>query len=162
MSDDIDSDAQSAPRDTEVDSRTSGERRRPTFQTFVRSSTTPRRRGGRREEERDGVVDWHEPQLLFLALMIVVLSVSDAFFTLTLLTNGAVEVNPVLAYLLQNHPAYFAILKMTLTGVGVTVLVAMARKRVFKVVRVKTVLQWFLAGYVVLIAYEVWLMRAIL
>ena len=162
MSDDIDSDAQSAPLDAEVESRTSGERRRPTFQTFLRSSTTPRRRGGRREEERDGVVDWHEPQLLFLALMIVVLSVSDAFFTLTLLTNGAVEVNPVLAYLLQNHPGYFAILKMTLTGVGVVVLVAMARKRVFRIMRVRTVLQWFLAGYVVLIAYEVWLMRTVL
>ena len=83
----------------------------------------------------------------------------DAFFTLTLLTNGATEINPVLAYLLQHFPGYFAILKVTLTGAGVVVLVAIARARVFKLVRVKTVLQCIFAGYVALVAYEVWMMK---
>lgn len=142
--------------------RNAQERRRLTLRTFLQGSVTPRRRGGRREHEGDDVVDWHEPVLLFLALTILLLSIADAFLTLTLLTNGATEINPLLAYLLQNYPGYFAIFKVTLTSVGVVVLVAMARARVFRIVRVKTILQCILAGYLVLVTYEVWMMRVVL
>ena len=144
-----------------MERRSVRERRRLTIRTFLQSSFTPRRRDSRREHESDGVVDWHEPELLFLALTILLLSVTDAFFTLTLLTNGATEANPFLAYVLRNSPGSFAILKMALTGCGVVVLVAIARARVFRFVRVKTILQWVLAGYVAVVAYEVWMMKTI-
>ncbi len=152
----------SAPLYTEVERRRFPDRRRLTFRTFLRSGVTPRRRGGRRRGECDGVVDWHEPDLLLLALTILLLSITDAFFTVTLLANGATEINPLLAYVLQRFPGYFPIFKLTLTGVGVVVLVAMARARVFRVVRVKTVLQLILAGYVALIAYEAWMLNTAL
>jgi hypothetical protein len=123
---------------------------------------TPRRRGGRRDGEHEHLIDWHEPDLLFLALAILLLSVTDAFFTLTLMTRGAEEANPLLAYVLQRYPGVFAALKMVLTGGGVLVLVAMARARVFRIVRVRTVLQCFLAGYVVLVGYEMWMLKIVL
>ena len=145
-----------------VSHRCQAQRRRLTVRTLVRSGVTPRRRNGRRRGDRDGLVDWHEPDLLFLALTILLLSITDAFFTVTLLANGATEINPLLAYVFQHFPAYFPIFKMTLTGVGVVVLVAMARTRVFKIVRVKTILQFILAGYVAVIAYEVWMMNTVL
>jgi hypothetical protein len=50
---------------------------------------------------------------------------------------------------------------MALTGGGVLVLVAMARARVFRIVRVRTVLQFFLAGYVVLVGYEMWMLKIV-
>ena len=50
---------------------------------------------------------------------------------------------------------------MTLTGVGVVVLVAMARARVFRIVRVKTILQLILAAYAAVIAYEAWMMNTV-
>ncbi|MFL2546786.1 MAG: hypothetical protein ACJ0SL_05425 [Candidatus Rariloculaceae bacterium] len=50
---------------------------------------------------------------------------------------------------------------MALTGVGVLVLVALARSKVFKVVRVRTILQAFLAAYILLVGYELWLLRSI-
>ncbi len=154
--------ALSAPLYTEVERRRSADRRRLTFRTFLRSGVTPRRRSGRRRGDRDGVVDWHEPDLLFLALTILLLSITDAFFTVTLLANGATEINPLLAYVLQYFPGYFSIFKLTLTGGGVVVLVAMARARVFRIVRVKTVLQLILASYVAVVAYEAWMMNTAL
>ncbi|MFB3110780.1 MAG: DUF5658 family protein [Gemmatimonadales bacterium] len=158
----IEGGAQSVPLYIEVERRRFPDRRRLTFRTILRSGVTPRRRNGRRRGDRDGVVDWHEPDLMFLALTILLLSITDAFFTVTLLANGATEINPLLAYVFQHFPAYFPIFKMTLTGVGVVVLVVMARARVFRIVRVKTILQFILAGYVALIAYEVWMMNTVL
>ncbi|MEE8543011.1 MAG: DUF5658 family protein [Gammaproteobacteria bacterium] len=162
MRENIEGGAQSVPLYIEVERRRFPDRRRLTFRTILRSGVTPRRRNGRRRGDRDGVVDWHEPDLMFLALTILLLSITDAFFTVTLLANGATEINPLLAYVFQHFPAYFPIFKMTLTGVGVVVLVAMARARVFRIVRVKTILQFILAGYVALIAYEVWMMNTVL
>ncbi len=161
MSEDETTDAQTTSLDSTAERRIGSDRRRLTLRTFLQSGFTPRRRGGRREGEHDGLVDWHEPDLLFLALAILLLSVTDAFFTLTLLTNGAVEANPVLAYVLERYPGSFAMLKMILTGGGILVLVAMARARVFKIVRVRTVLQCFLAAYVVLVAYEIWMLKGV-
>lgn len=142
-----------------LDRRRSTDRRRLTLRTFIQGGLTPRRRGGRRAHEQDALIDWHEPHLLFLALTILLLSVADAFFTLTLMTVGANEANPVLAFVLEEHPKLFAALKMGLTGGGILVLVAVARARVFRLVRVGTVMHWLLLAYVALIGYEWWLLH---
>jgi uncharacterized protein DUF5658 len=138
------------------------DRRRTTLRTFLQGGLTPRRRGGRRSDEQHALVDWHEPHLLFLALTILLLNVVDAFFTLTLIMEGATEANPVMAYVLERFPKLFAVTKMALTGGGVVVLVAMARARVFSLIRVSTLLHWFLVAYAALIIYEWWLLRSIL
>lgn len=106
-------------------------------------------------------IDWHEPYLLFLALTILLLNVLDAFLTLTLLTVGARESNPLIAFVLDEHPKLFVLTKIGLTSVGVLVLVAVARARLFNVMRVGNLLHAVLAGYMTLIAYEWWLLRAI-
>lgn len=138
------------------------DRRRTTLRTFLQSGFTPRRRGCRRDGEQYLPIDWHEPYLLFLALTILILNVADAFLTLTLLTIGAREANPIIAYVLEAHPQLFAITKVALTSVGVLVLVAVARARIFNVMRAGTLLHAVLIGYSTLIAYEWWLLRAIL
>lgn len=141
------------------DRRVGYDRRRLSWRTFVQGSLTPRRRGVRRDTEgRHDFVDWHEPQLLFLAVTILLLSVADAFLTLTLITHGAYEANPLLAVLLDAHPRYFAGAKMALTGGGVVILVVLARARVFGMIRVGALMHACLLGYVSLIAYEWWLL----
>ena len=107
-------------------------------------------------------VDWHEPYLLALAVTILLLNVVDAFLTLTLLTSGANEANPLVAFILNSHPRLFALTKMALTGGGVLILVAVARIRLFNVMRVGTLLHAVLAGYLTLIGYEWWLLHAVL
>jgi hypothetical protein len=138
-----------------------GDRRRTTLRTFLQSGITPRRRGGRRDDEQHLPIDWHEPYLLGLALTILLLNVADAFLTLTLLTEGAREANPIIAFVLETYPKLFALTKMGLTGVGVLVLVAVARARVFNMVRVGSLLHAVLAGYAALIGYEWWLLRSV-
>jgi uncharacterized protein DUF5658 len=142
--------------------RLAADRRRLTLRTFLQSGFTPRRRGGRRAGEQHLPIDWHEPYLLFLALTILLLNVADAFLTITLLMEGAREANPVLAYVLDQHPKLFAVTKMSMTGAGVLVLVAIARARLFNVMRVGTLLHIVLVGYATLIVYEWWMLRAIL
>ncbi|HVY63653.1 MAG TPA: DUF5658 family protein [Gammaproteobacteria bacterium] len=132
------------------------------MRTFLQGGITPRRRGGRRAGEHHLPIDWHEPYLLFLSVTILLLSVVDAFFTLMLLTAGATEANPVMAFLLRHHPQLFAVVKMAFTSVGVLVLVAVARARLFRVMKVGVVLQGLFVAYVALITYEWWLLRAIL
>jgi hypothetical protein len=139
--------------------RRSHDRRSLTWRTFAYGAVTPRRRGGRRDAEQHSLVDWHEPHLLFLSIMILLLSVTDALLTLTLLTRGAHEANPILAFVLEQHPKLFAAVKMGLTGAAVIVLVALARARVFRLVKVSTILHGCLLGYLALIVYEAWLLR---
>ena len=148
--------------EVDVERRGGVDRRRLTFGSFVRGGVTPRRRDGRRAGEHHWPIDWHEPYLLFLSLMILLLSVADAFLTITLIMGGAQEANPLLAFVLRDHPELFAIVKMTLTGTGVLVLVAMARSRFFRIMRVGSVLQALFVGYVALIAYEWWLLHSFL
>ena len=141
------------------DRRRRHDRRALSWRTFFQGTLTPRRRSHRRDTEHDAIVDWHEPHLLFLAIMILLLSVTDAFLTLTLIAHGGEEANPVMAFLLERTPQLFASVKMMLTGLGIVVLVALARARVFRVVRISNIIHWCLLGYVLLIAYEAWLLR---
>jgi hypothetical protein len=129
------------------------------WRTFLIGSVTPRRRANRRGDEGEGLLDWHEPHLLFLAIMILLLSVTDAFLTLTLIARGAEEANPLLAYVLEEVPELFAVVKMGLTGACLVVLVALARARVFRVIRISIIIHWCMLGYLFLIAYEAWLLR---
>ncbi len=141
------------------DRRLGYDRRRLTLGMFIRGGITPRRRAGRREADGGALVDWHEPHLLFLAIMILLLSMTDAVLTLTLLARGAQEVNPLMAYVLENSPKLFIAVKMALTGIAVLVLVALARAKVFRVIKVSAVIHWCLLVYAVLIGYEWWLLQ---
>jgi len=145
-----------------VERRNRGERRNVSLRSVLRGGVTPRRRSGRRADEQHLPIDWHEPHLLFLSLTILLLSVADAFLTLTLIMEGAQEANPLLAFILRDHPELFAVVKMGLTGTGVLVLVAVARARLFRILRVRFVLQGLFVAYVALIAYEWWLLRTFL
>jgi Domain of unknown function (DUF5658) len=137
------------------------DRRRMTLRTFIQGGLTPRRRGSRRAGDQACFVDWHEPHLLFLALTILLLNVIDAFLTVTLISVGAQEANPVMAFVLDDFPRLFAVVKMSLTGIGLVVLVAVARAQLFNLIRVSTVMHWFVIAYGVLIVYEWWLLQSL-
>jgi hypothetical protein len=114
-----------------------------------------RRREGRRADERHPAgVDWHDAHWLAAALIVLVLSVVDAFMTITLLRHGAVEANPLMAQLLAGGGPDFAYWKVGLTAFGVVVLTAFSRLRLFRTIPVGLVLYALGAGYIVLVAYE--------
>jgi hypothetical protein len=137
------------------------DRRALTLRTLLASGFAPRRRAGRRAGDEDLFVDFHDPRLLVPALAMLLLSITDAFLTVTLMIHGAEEANPLLAFVLNEHPRLFAVVKIALTGFGILLLVALARSRVFKVFRVSLFLYGLVAAYLALVAYEVWLLRLI-
>jgi hypothetical protein len=134
------------------------ERRTRTLRALVHGSLNPRRHSLRRATDAGfAAVDWHQSRWLAVALLIVVLSCADAFYTLTLLADGADEVNPVMATLLAGAPLWFGLAKIGLTSLGVILLTVFARTRAFGRIPVGVVLYTVLFGYATLVAYEYWL-----
>jgi Domain of unknown function (DUF5658) len=131
------------------------ERRTRVLRALLHGSFRPRRRAPRRAGERAlGAVDWHHPQWLATAMLIVMLCAVDAFLTLVLMERGASEMNPVMGALLGGSALAFAIVKIGLTGSGVVLLTLLARARAFGRVTVGALLYGVLAAYAILVAYE--------
>ena len=92
-------------------------------------------------------------------MLIVLLSVADAFLTLTLIGLGATEINPFMEPLVLGSGRSFAVTKMLLTCGGVLMLTLLSRQRAFGRLPVGLILYAVLAGYVVLVGYELWLLE---
>jgi hypothetical protein len=119
----------------------------------------PRRRSGRRlEDQHRPLVDWHGPGLFASSTLVLLLCLADAFLTLQLIVRGAREANPVMALVVDGDARNFAIVKLLLTATGLLTLVALARFRVFRFLRVATLVHVVLAGYVLLVGYELLLL----
>ncbi|NNK97378.1 MAG: hypothetical protein HKP41_23735 [Desulfobacterales bacterium] len=79
----------------------------------------------RRSDDRKRliVLDQYRPFLLISILVVLGLSLLDAFFTLLLLEQGAVEVNPVMQYYLTFGYQAFVISKYAHTAVALVIIV---------------------------------------
>ncbi len=117
---------------------------------FLRSN----RRTLRRADDADNVfTDWYHPWLFFLSLGIMILSCVDAFMTLRLLEHSMVEVNPVMAAMLDQGVARFSATKSALTGISVLTLVFLARTY-FLNIRTGLLLTFFFSAYCCLVCYQ--------
>ncbi len=104
-------------------------------------------------------VDRYEPHLFYVAVATLLLCCTDAFFTLTLLQQGAEEINPFMALLLEMDVQLFLVTKFALTAAGLVFLVAHKNFLLFnRRLRVPHVLYAFLVGYMVLVKYELTLL----
>ena len=146
----------------EVERRVADRRRRHWWSIWY-GGFKPRRRNGRRSDDRERfvLVDWHASHLLPIAIAILLLCAGDAVLTLRLLSVGAVEANPLMSRAIGRDASVFAAAKMAMTGIGVVLLVAASRYRVYRALRVEMALYALLAGYATLIGYEFWLLQRI-
>jgi len=137
------------------------ERRRSVIGALWRGNFERRRVAPRRHAERHPVVtDWFHPQWLAVGMLIMLLCGADALLTLTLISRGAVEINPFMALLVHGPGHAFAAWKVGLTAMGVVVLILLARLRVFGQA-VGAILYVVLGMYAVLVGYELFLLRNI-
>jgi hypothetical protein len=144
---------------TRSERRSGEERRQRHWYGLLQGHSFRRRHDPRRAAERHlAVVDWHRSHWLAVGLLILVLSILDAFATLTLISRGATEINPVMAPLVKGSGHGFAFWKLGLTIFGVVVLTALSRIRIHGRLRVGALLYVVLGIYVVLVAYESWLL----
>ncbi len=106
-------------------------------------------------------MDWHHPQWLGVAVLILLLSCADAGLTLALIDHGAYEVNPFMAPLVQASPLVFTVIKIGLTAGGVVILTLLARMRAFRRVPISLLLYGLLTAYAALVIYETKLLEEI-
>jgi hypothetical protein len=124
----------------------------------VQGSFKPRRLGPRRTgEERVGAIDWYHPWWLAIATLILALCATDAALTVVLINRGAYELNPMLAPLVSSGAVFVAV-KVGVTGMSVVLLTLLSRIRAFGRMPVGLLLYAVLAGYAVLIGYELHLL----
>lgn len=83
-----------------------------------------KREHARRSYDKGGIVyfDRYSSSSLWFVIAILILSVIDAFLTVMLIRNGAVELNPVMAYYLSIGPQAFLAVKYALTSLSVFIL----------------------------------------
>ncbi len=139
------------------------DRRQRTFRSLIHGSFSPRRRGPRRDDDLSfTAVDWHHPQWLAVAILTLLLCSADALMTLTLISHGAVEANPIMEPLVGGSPLTFTLIKMGLTSGGIVTLILLARVRILRTIPVSFLLYAVLFGYAVLVGYEFWLLGVLL
>lgn len=144
----------------EHERRSGVERRRITVAAYWRGALNPRRRFGRRVGDRAyPVVDWHSPRVLALVLLILGLSGLDGVLTVMLLSQGANEVNPVMALFVPHNLGWFAAVKLGLTSIGAAVLVACARMTLFRLFQGEVLLYLVAGCYIALVTYELHLLE---
>lgn len=132
------------------------ERRNHNFWAHINTNPTyRRRRATRRECDRyNKYVDWYRPGLFYLTVGILLLSCADATLTLYLLRHGAVELNPLMALLIDVNPRLFVSVKLGLTGIGLIFLLGHINFRIFRTLRVDHCLYLSLFIYLALTSYE--------
>ena len=135
--------------------RRRGERRRRVLRALLLGSFHARRRAPRRAGEQAlAAVDWHHPQWLATAILIVTLSCADAALTLALIEHGAYETNPLMRPFVYGSALPFTVVKVVLTAGGVVLLTLLASMRLFGRLSAGMLLYALLAGYAALIGYE--------
>ena len=135
--------------------RTYSSRRTFSWRTVLFGHLHSHRRVFRRAEDADSAfIDWHGSWLFFLALGIMLLSCVDAFMTLQLIERGMIEVNPVMATVMRQGTAAFAISKLAMTGISILILVFLSRTQFMRFLRTGLLLTIFFSAYCCLICYQ--------
>jgi hypothetical protein len=144
-----------------IERRIPKDRRRSVLRALWRGNFHRRRIAPRRATERHIVVtDWFHPQWLAVSMLILMLCGADAILTLTLISHGAQEANPLMAPLVAGDGRSFTFWKFGLTAAGVVVLTLLARLQ-FMGRAVGVILYMVLGLYVILVGYELFLLRNI-
>jgi len=103
-------------------------------------------------------VDIHEPYLMVVVTGILLLCVMDAYFTMTILSIGGEEINPLMKALIEQDVLTFFIVKFLMTAVCLLFTVIHKHFRLFKLVSGYHILFSAFFLYFALIYYEVGLL----
>lgn len=131
-------------------------RRKTTIHSFIGSLFLYRRRNHRRSNDSlNNYIDWYSPWPLVATLLILLMCFADAFLTLILLENGAVELNIFMDLLIKHDVSMFVVAKMFITGLALFILVMHFNFRVYKLITVRYLMYALVPLYSLLIAYEI-------
>ena len=131
------------------------DRRQPSLKTLLGSLRHYRRRHLRREDDQlNSYTDWYGHWPFAATLIIILLCFADAFLTIVLLSKGAVELNGLMDWLIQKDTQMFAVVKMSMTGTALIILVMHFNFRIYKYVAVRYVIYALVPLYSLIIFHE--------
>lgn len=135
------------------------DRRHKKTNPFTPESWRGQRSTSRRSDDfRIPYFDRYHPSVFALCVILLLLSCADAFLTLQLMRRGAVEINPIMRFFLEWNDSAFVIAKLTLSSLSIVLLAAHYHFRWIRIFRVAHILYVFIAGYVLLFIYELYLL----
>lgn len=136
----------------------------PFFCLYHLGIKTGRRTSERRLMERGkpGYVDRYAGHLMLCTVAILFLSIVDALLTLNILAHGGEELNWFMAILIEDSVGKFVAFKLTLTSMALILLVIHHNVHLIKKIRVRHLKYMILAGYSMLIGYELYLLKLVI
>jgi hypothetical protein len=146
---------------TGVERRSGRDRRQKRLPVSKRLFFNGRRESGRRAEDRRQIMalDRYSPSLFVGIVMVLSLSLLDAMLTLTLVSRGARELNPVMAYYLSHGPHVFLSVKYGLTALSVLLIVLLKDNLPNRYcLNSSTLLHLFAAGFGSVVIWQVYLL----
>lgn len=115
--------------------------------------------GDRRlNSKKSDYVDYYPDHLLFCIIAILMLSVLDAYLTLSILARGGEELNWFMLVVIEESVEKFISVKLALTGLALIFLTIHHNVQYLLRLRVRHILYIVLIGYMVLIGYEILLL----
>ena len=131
------------------------DRRQSSLKTLLGALTHQRRRESRREKDHiNSYTDRYGHWPLAATFAIITLCFADAFLTMVLLSKGAVELNGLMDYLIQKDIQLFAVVKMSVTGTALIILLLHFNFRIYKYIAVRYVIYGLVPLYSLLIVHE--------
>ncbi len=144
-----------------IERRSGTDRRKTRFGGIRRLVFSGRRRNLRRADDRRrlAVLDHYSPRIFAIIVATLLLSLVDALLTLLLISHGAVELNPVMAFFLSKGDSTFVIAKYLLTAISLTIVVLINYVfiRIFRA-HVRDLLIYFAGCFALVVAWELFLM----
>ena len=119
----------------------------------------------RREEDRQKPyrLDRHSHKILSVILLVIMLSILDAALTLVLISHGATEINPIMAYFLNHGPLVFFWSKYLLTCTCLFIILVNTNYYIFgNKIRVKIVFVFFVPPFLLVITWELYMIMFML
>ena len=114
----------------------------------------------RRRRQPSDHIYWGSALTFTFVLLLLIFSVMDAVITLSLLDTNCEEINPVMRRLLNMGLFHFMVGKYVLTAAGLPVLLIFQDRHLFGTrFRVGYLIPIFVGLYVILLAYEYWLLE---
>ena len=93
------------------------------------SRSRPRRAADRAKAYR---IDIHGQKTMLMVILILILSIADAVFTLNFLNQGARELNPIMNYFIARGPLAFICAKYLLTSMSIMIILYFKNDFLFK------------------------------
>ena len=147
---------ESRQEDTRAIEQRTSERRQTSARTLMGAIRHQRRRSHRRDNDHvNRYIDWYGHWPFAATLTITLLCFADAFLTIVLLSKGAVELNILMDWLIQHDVHTFAVVKMSVTGTALVVLVMHFNFRIYRFIAVRYLIYALVPMYSLLIAHEI-------